>query len=98
MEDFRKKLEELTKSKENFITENVDFLNEYVVDNSELPDELLVSLIIYHKSGKIHEDFKKDMKLYKLIDEKCQVTDKAKEIIENKETVEKVKRILSESK
>jgi len=98
VKDFRKRLDEMTKPKEKFISENLNVLNEYVVDNSELPDELLVSLVIYHKSHNIHEDFKSDMIMYKLIDENCDITDKGKEIVESKDTIEKIKRILSESK
>ena len=85
-EKLNKILEDMTKPKKNYIEENVDILEQFIADNSDMSDELIVSLVVFERTGGlVYEGVEKELRLYKLIDEKSEITEKGKEIVVEKQ-------------
>ena len=76
------------------INNNEDSIEEFIIENSELTDSALVSLVVLYKGKEINEEFRKELQIHKLV-ENNGITEKGLEVINDPSTVGKLRDIVN---
>jgi len=87
--ELREKNETKEDLKKNPNIQNI--LKEHVMLREGLSDNALVSLIVYFNGHDLNEEYKNELELFKYVTEYGSITETAKEFIEEKDTIKRLK-------